>query len=248
MKATAYLTSIAAALAFSGCEAPRQATPKTMSISVKVPVFQTAAETKEAQEKGGIEIAVVPALYKAVQKQRTTIEQAQQPGLSLLLVPAGDQNSKVYVEERITPYFETQPRRLQFSVRVNNKLSRVFRGQGAVVQFNVAGKLVPFGEADYKEFLNSIVPPRNEAEFTIYGPTLDALPENGTIGIFLYDVVTATDVAGNITEKQNFEWYFTYTNRIEQSTAPWTLKRGYMDANAFQQRKIREQIQTQTLH
>jgi hypothetical protein len=99
----------------------------------------------------------------------------------------------------------------------------------------VGGKLIPFDNVDYKEFLNGIVPPRNETEFTIYGPTLDAVPDNSTIGIFLYDVVTATDAAGNATEKQNYEWYFSYAIHVVEEPAERRTEQGFMDAVAYHQ-------------
>ncbi len=109
-----------------------------------------------------------------------------------------------------------------------------------MVQFNVGGKLIPFGTTDYKEFINGIVPPRNETELKIYGPPLGIVPEKGTIGIFLYDVVTATDTAGNVTEKQNYEWYFNYSTQIVEETAESKTTRGFMDVVEYQQIKMRE--------
>ena len=40
------------------------------------------------------------------------------------------------------------------------------------------------------------------------------IPDPTTVGLFLYDVVTNTDAAGNVTEKQNFEWYFSYRGQL----------------------------------
>ena len=34
-------------------------------------------------------------------------------------------------------------------------------------------------------------------------------PDNATIALFLYDIVTATDAAGNPTKRSNFEFFFT---------------------------------------
>lgn len=104
-----------------------------------------------------------------------------------------------------------------------------------MIQFNIGGKLVPFGDTDYKEFINSIVPPRNEAEFKFYGPSLETLGEKGTIGIFLYDVVTATDAAGNATQKQNYEWYYSYSMQEANDTGIIKKERGIMDAVSFHQ-------------
>jgi hypothetical protein len=242
MKPTLHI-SIVCLIAVTGCVAP-QRPPNYTTIRAKVPTIATLAETKESQEKGGIEIAVVPAAYTATAKTRTTIERAQPPTIAVLLVPSTETKDQVFVEERTTPYLAVEPGRLQFTVRVNNKLSRVFRGQGAVVQFNVAGKMIPFDRIDYKEFLSGIVPPRNEASFSIMGPPFELLPDQGQIGIFLYDVVTATDAAGNVTEKQNFEWYFDYTTKPIEQQAEYQVKRGYVDSTAFQLHKLQEQQQS----
>ena len=61
------------------------------------------------------------------------------------------------------------------------------------------------------------------------------IPGKCTIGIFLYDVVTATDVAGNTTEKQNYEWYFTYTTDHVTDTAEIRVERGLMPIEQYQQ-------------
>ncbi len=54
---------------------------------------------------------------------------------------------------------------------------------------------------------------------TIVGPPVGSIPSPCTIGIFLYDVVTKMDQAGNITDKQNYEWYFSYqTQAVDRQT------------------------------
>lgn len=234
---TAGLLSTFGISAFVGCvSAPPPPVPKT-TISAKVPGISPMAETKEAQEKGGVEIAIVPATYATATKQKYSVT-PKSPGFGSMLgasiATGGKSANLIYVEETIIPFLEVVPGRLQFTVRVNNKLSRVFRGQGAVVQFNVAGKLVPFGETDYAEIINGIVPPRNENTFLIKGPRLDAIPDKGTIGIFLYDVITQTDVAGNVTEKQNYEWYFDYSVRFVEAQAEARKSEVFMEPSQYE--------------
>jgi len=233
--------AIIAALVSAGCQAPAPHAAPHVTLRCRIPTVTALPETKEAQEKGGVEIAIVPVAHKAVRRERLVMRETQPPFLSLVIVPQAERSQKVYVEQTTSPYLEPDPPRLQFTVRINNKLSRVFRGQGAVVQMNVGGKMIPFGNIDYKEFLNGIVPPRNEAEFTIYGPTLDLLPDKGTIGIFLYDVVTATDVAGNTTEKQNYEWYFDCQAKTEEATGEVRTTQGFIDVAAYQQQLVKQQ-------
>jgi hypothetical protein len=214
-----------------GCQtAQPPSTPTT--ISCNVPAITAIDGTPERQEKGGVEVSIVPVLYKAVRTNSVVIQQENPPMASVLVV--GNPQDKVYVRQTVTPRLEVEPSRLQFAVRVNNKLSRVFRGQGAVVQVNVAGKMIPFGNLDYAEFINGIVPPRNEAEFNIYALPVKDIPEKGTINISLYDVVTATDAAGNVSEKQNFEWNFSYTTKPVSETATTETQFGYIAVQDYQ--------------
>jgi hypothetical protein len=166
-------------------------------------------------------------------------------GESMQLGLVGGLQGKVFVEQDTAPQLKAQPGRLIFTVKIHNQLNRVFHGQGAVVQFNVDGKLIPFNNTDYKEFSGGIVPPLNDGDLEIKGPPLDTLQDKGTITIFLYDVVTATDMAGNTTEKQNYTWDFTYT--MQQVTDSGAVKktRGLMDQGQYQQMMIQQQFRLQ---
>ena len=148
MKKQLILTSLIAvnALLLAGCVAPQESGPApTTQISCRIPKIERLPETQEAQEKGGLEIAITPALYKSVRVNKTTTRQAEATlGVQLSFV-GQDVKNKVYVEQVTTPSLKPQPGRLEFEIRINNKLDRVFRAQGAVVQFNVAGKMIPFG-------------------------------------------------------------------------------------------------------
>jgi hypothetical protein len=101
-------------------------------------------------------------------------------------------------------------------VKINNHLERVLRLAGAVVSFQIAGKSIAVDKARYDDFLNGIILPRQEGEYEIAGPDVSTLPDNATIAVFIYDVVTATDPAGNATKRSNFEFY--YTLREEPKT------------------------------
>jgi hypothetical protein len=235
------------ALLLTGCQTPPPPPPQTTQIRCTIPqinIIQDKVNT-ETQSKGGLNITVVPALYKAVRADKTTVTQAQASiGEQLSLVGQNVQN-KVFVEQDTIPQLIAEPGRLVFSVKIHNQLNRVFHGQGAVVQFNVDNKLIPFNNTDYKEFSGGIVPPLNDGDLQIKGPPLDTLKEKGTISIFLYDVVTATDVAGNTTEKQNYTWDFSYTMQAVTDTAAVQKVRGPMDVGEYQQKMMQVQMQQQ---
>lgn len=213
-------TLIALGVASAACAVnPPPRSPEIARTSCLVPTFAALAETKEAQEKGGVQIAVAPLLYEAVSAVETTTRDIQPSFGDRLTAPQGWQTMR-FVERTTRPVLRVTPDRLRFRVRISNHLPRVFRGAGTVVQFNAAGKLVPLAPEGYAELGNVIVPPRSEAQVEIYGPPLEAVPDQATLGLFLYDVVTKTDAAGNVTEKQNFEWYFNYATQLREETGP----------------------------
>ena len=108
------------------------------------------------------------------------------------------------------------PDRLLFQINVNNGMPRVFRGSGIAVQFNVAGKVFPSDASQYGELVNMIVPPRSEQTVSLIGPAIDKITSPSTVGVFFFDVVTNIDQAGNVTEKQNYEWYFSYRTQTNE--------------------------------
>jgi hypothetical protein len=238
-------------LLLAGCVAPETSTTPapTTQISCRIPQIAVIADpvNTPTQSKGGLDITVVPALYKAVRADKTTTQIAQPDfgeQLTLGLV-GGNLQGKVFVEQDTVSQLAAQPGRLIFTVKIHNQLNRVFHGQGAVVQFNVDGKLIPFNNTDYKEFSGGIVPPLNDGDLEIKGPPLDTLQDKGTISIFLYDVVTATDVAGNTTEKQNYTWDFTYTMQTSTDMGSVKKTRELIDVGQYQQIMMQQQMQMQ---
>jgi len=200
-----------------GCVAPsgpQTAAPVTQSCMV--PQVKAMPETKASQEKGGIEIAIAVPLFSVEEKIESSIKEVP-VSFSDVGRPHRDgstgTNCKV-VEETKSTSLNVTPKGLKFEITINNKLNRVFRGSGAVVQFNIGGQLVNVEAGKYSALSNAIIPPRNSAKVVIEGP---AIQENTTIGIYIYDIVTAVDAAGNITEKQNYEWFYDYSmNKVEK--------------------------------
>ena len=229
-------------LLVTGC-VPLQPPPtQTTEIHCTIPKIEVIADNvnKQTQTKGGLDITVVPALYKGVRADQTSLMQVQANLGEALIMNA---QTQLVAEQTSIPQLNAEPSRLEFTVKIHNQLNRVFHGQGAVVQFNVDGKLIPFNNTDYKEFSGGIVPPLNDGDLTIYGPPLDTLRDKGTISIFLYDVVTATDVAGNTTEKQNYTWDFSYTMQTVTDTGETKRTRSIMGIGQYQQLMMQRQMQ-----
>lgn len=214
-----------------GCATVPPVQPQAIVLRCNLPSFAPLLETKEQQEKGGIQISLAPVSYEC---QRSTVQKIQDvsPSFSEQMhgaIRVGNEKPKErFVERSLIPVVSVIPENLRFRITVSNKLPRVFRGAGLVVQFNVAGKLVSVDQNNYAELSNLIVAPRTEQQVEIIGPSLTSLPDQTTIGVFLYDVVTKTDQAGNITEKQNFEWFYNYAVQVHEETGTIQKTRGWI--------------------
>jgi len=195
-----------------GCATAPPPAPTTVTMNCQYPVLSPMPETKENQTKGGVGVTVAVSPFQCVQQVRKTREQkALSPVEKMLL-----NNRPAPTQTTMTPYLQVVPERLKVTVRVSNQLSRVFRGAGTVIQFQIAGKTWASKQEDFAEFTNVIIPPRGEQMVELYGPPVESMPPQATIGIFLYDVVTKTDSAGNVTDKQNFEWFYNYSTQTQQ--------------------------------
>ena len=191
-----------------------QAAPQVTKVSVRFPSLNPLGDMNASQNKKGITIAVAPVEYKLAQSYESRIRRVT-PSFKETLMMRHTQGD-VFVERTCIPAMKITPDRIRFQVTVSNQMPRVFHGAGLVVQFNIAGKLVATDEKGYSELANAILPPRSQQQFEIYGPELNTLPEQGALSLFFYDVVTSVDAAGNVTDKQNFEWDFQFTSQLKE--------------------------------
>ncbi len=189
--------------------------PTIAKLNAAIPSLAALAESEQRQAKGGLRITVQQETYQA--KESSFVSQREIAPPSFFGMVAKPAPNAVYIESTHTPSLTVSPDRLIFHLHISNQMSRVFRGSGIAVQFNVAGKVVSVDPSGYGDLVNVIIPPRGEQDITIVGPQIATIPAPSTVGLFLYDVVTNVDQAGNVTDKQNFEWYFSYqTQAIER--------------------------------
>jgi len=228
--------------ALTAC-APIQVVEKpnpTVTVRCVYPVITPLAETKELQNKGGINISLAPNTFECADSVVRTAREVPRnifdynetySLVSYINAGAGGKPEDYKLMETTSnPVYTTKPDRVAFRVKINNQMPRVFRGAGTVVLYNFAGKNASVNSQDYAELSNVIVPPRTEAEITIYGPPFKDIPENTKLWISLYDVVTKTDNAGNIVEKQNFEWYYNYQTQAKEATREVATTRDWVRA------------------
>jgi hypothetical protein len=180
----------------------------------------TLAQSTATQTRGGVSISLSPVTYQA---RRGLLCQYQPHQALVLFMPAGASKAthQLYREARFEgPVLASD--QVLFRFKVLNQMNRVFRGAGSVLQFSVNGQARPVAQEAYIEFLNTLILPREEKEILIKGPATSSLVQGATLGVFLYDVVTKTDDAGNVQGRENFEWYYKVTAKdlTETVSAP----------------------------
>ncbi len=208
---------LAAGLILTGCVAPGTSTEaKTTSVQYKLPTLTPVDPGKESQERDGIRITA--AAYPFTAHRRSTFEYRRLVALLVL-------NGKLPAERREIPYLLVEPTNVVFKVRINNQLERVLRLAGTVVTFQVAGKQQVVEPSVNQNVANRIILPRQEMEFDIPGPAIDQMPDNATFAFYLYDIVTATDAAGNATKRSNFEWIYTLSKETKTEQLPGSTRK-----------------------
>lgn len=208
------LVAVVSVTALSAKTKKEPPSPESIKVSVKIPTLAPLGETQPLQEKGGLKISLAPVTYQVKTVYQNKDHHVFQSFKEKLLNDC--QPPSVFVERTRVPTRTIDPDRLRFTVVVSNQMPRVFHGVGIAVQFNVAGKVYAVDGAGYADLRNAIIPPRSEQQVEIYGPPLSTLPDKANVGLFFYDVVTKTDSAGNVTEKQNFEWFYDYSVQLKE--------------------------------
>ncbi|HXJ56241.1 MAG TPA: hypothetical protein VNU68_06215 [Verrucomicrobiae bacterium] len=191
----------------------------------QLPVLTPVEPAKQDQEKDGIRISVAPYSYTS----KLTVQKEYRRAPALLIL-----DHQYPADVRKTPAIAVTPENLRFTIKINNRLERVLRLAGTVVSFQLAGKTVAVNKAGYEDFLNGIILPRQEGEFEVAGPNLSALPDHATIALLLYDIVTATDAAGNPTQRSNFEFFYTFSRENKEQEVFVRINRVMLSQQAAQ--------------
>ena len=191
--------------------------PSSLTVRYEIPDVRALEGYPELQEKDGISVSVVPKSFVKDEKFRIKcrwIGDVLDRTLGIKEEDFGwDQETEYQIFE--VPYYEVKPENLVFNVKIYNHLERVLRLAGTIVAFQLDGKMINLERANYKEFLDGFIIPRQEQECEIRGPLINTLPNQCNVALLLYDIVTQTDEAGNVIKKSNFEWYFTYKTEVK---------------------------------
>lgn len=194
--------------------------PPKRTVEIDVPTIEAVAETSERQEYGGISIEVKPVGFSVQPDSVCTYRAFDEP----IFYVSGPEQEGVSSETH-TPIHEVKfpDKRLDrddvtFEVTLVNKMERVWRTEGAVIQVAIDGEVEAVEPPRYEELVTELLPPGQTRSHSVPVIEADRLPQEAAIELFLFDVVTDIDEAGNITERHNFEWSFEVTHEAQVDT------------------------------
>lgn len=225
VSAVAMAVGIACAF-LAGCETvPTDQPNPAVTMRAQVPQLTALDQTEQRQRKGEVTVMAAGQTYGVEQEHRVNYRQVAPPPPWQSPRPS---DRHVYVERTREPLLVVTPDRLEFLLTITNHGDRVLRTRGAVMELNVDGRTLAVREQDYQGLLDAVIPPGGQRQVSLYGPSLDRMPDAGVVGLFLYDVPIERDEAGNIVRVENFEWYFEYELRTQTREGEVRSDRSWM--------------------
>lgn len=218
MNTTKILILVSLAYLMTSCATVSQGPSPQMSIGAMLTDIEPVGSTPATQTQGGVTINLTPSSFDTVRSTACIYKRNEGALLFEYLLDAPTETHTRLQEEKLN-ILRVIPSKLTLSVTIQNQMERVFRGEGAVVQFLVDESIEDVEESQYLDLIEILIPPGGERQIQIQGPSVGALQEGSTISLKLFDVVTSIDQAGNILRRDNFEWNF----RVQQATIRRTL-------------------------
>ncbi len=176
--------------------------PVDKTFVIELPKVELLPGTKQLLVKEGVTISceVVPFSAKRTEAKKTSITYADPntPGFD------------VY-ETVATPVYSIKPDECQFKIRIKNNQDRVLKLIEMPIVLIVEGVQTSIQEKRLVEWKAALVIPGFEKEFEINVPKPKEETKSMYIGV--YDVPILYDQAGNIKQKENFEWTFQLTKQ-----------------------------------
>lgn len=171
-----------------------------IACTYKLPIIKPTGKTTQLQTKGGVTITTEIIPFTA------TMSTEHERSYTYLYpgIPSGYDA----VEIINTPHYEVDPSNIAFKIRIRNnesvplKLSEV----GFALIIDGVQWSIPSGYLD--EWNKGLILTGFDKDYTIEGPDLSGLYTAQVVYLFLNGVPTSYDEAGNITKKDNFQWYF----------------------------------------
>jgi len=169
------------AMAFTGC-AGLMITPNQTTLNYALPVLQPVSGSQQDQQLGGVEISTQASPYsvnKAVHR-----EYYVHKGATLV-------NNQYPADVREVTAATVAPPQLQFTISIQNHLSRTLSLAGVTASFVVGDSTVLLNSSQYADFLAASVEAGQTYTYVINGPPIAGIPAGTAVTLTLGNVATS---------------------------------------------------------
>lgn len=161
------------------------------------PVISLEPGTEQTQKKGGVTITceLVPI---AVNKSETVTEK--------FMYRNPDKPNLDVKQVAHHPKYILTPENIQLKLTINNNQSRVLKLRDCAIVMIVDNLQYSLPQENMTQWENSNIISGFSSTLYLTGPQLSTLTKPKSIEVFINDVPTSFDAAGNVLKRENFDW------------------------------------------
>jgi hypothetical protein len=176
--------------------------PEKIMVSNNIPIITPTSTTNQMQSKGGVIISVEIVPFKVENSSK---------GDSIITYADPEKRGFDIYEVRNTPISKINCEgddQIKFRIRIRNneQVPLILSQVGFILAID--GISYSFPDNQKKEWNEGLIITGEEKTYTIKGPEISGLYNAKVIRLFLNGVPTEYNEAGNVTKKNNFEWFF----------------------------------------
>ncbi|GAB4500442.1 MAG: hypothetical protein OHK0019_38860 [Saprospiraceae bacterium] len=205
-------------------ETDRNTTPTPYEITYELPALKAVEQTKQDQVKGGVTVSCEVTPFEAVktmyEEKEIVTADPNKPGYDIF---------KVHAKAR----YEVKPDDVWFNIRIKNNQDRILKLKDVAIVILVDGVAYNIPDEAKQEWVGGMLVKGFEKTQKIKGPKISGLATDKIVYVSINDVPTAYNAAGEVTKKENFEWYYQVTR--EKVKKQEMIEYSYQEAPVYKE-------------
>lgn len=206
-------------------EMNRNTTPTPYEITYELPLLKAVEQTKQDQVKGGVMVSCEVTPFEAVktiyEEKEIFTADPEKPGYDIYKVGARAR-------------YEVKPDDVWFNIRIRNNQDRILKLKDVAIVMLVDGVAYNIPEEAKQDWVGGMLVKGFEKTQRIRGPKISGLATDKIVYVSVNDVPTAYNAAGEVTKKENFEWYYQVAR--EKVTRQEMMEYAYQEIPVYKER------------
>lgn len=206
-------------------QADRNTTPAPYEVTYELPVLKAVEQTKQDQVKGGVTVSCEVTPFEAV---KTMYEEKE--------IATADPNKPGYDIYKVgtKARYEVKPGDVWFNIRIKNNQDRILKLKDVAIVMLVDGVAYNIPDEAKQDWVGGMLVKGFEKTQRIRGPKISGLATDKIVYVSINDVPTAYNAAGEVTKKENFEWYYQVAR--EKVTKQEMTEYAYQEVPVYKER------------